>query len=176
MTREIGGTLPVYCGAEYSGSGNPYLRFYRAQLGPGMSVYQARGLPVLQGYGYQRGSGLGDILRGVIRSVIPFLAPIASRAASGFISNTARGLHSGQSLKDAAKGALRPTAEGAVEAVAEEVGKRFLQRGHGHKRKKVYKGMKVKKLKKHKKTKKRKPNKVRRHSHKHPKLHFKTNF
>ena len=55
--------------------------------------------------------------------MIPFLAPIASRAASAFISNTARGLNSGQSLKDAAKGALRPTAEGAVEAVAEEVGK-----------------------------------------------------
>ena len=128
MTRKIGGALPVYSGAEFRGVGNPYFTFYRAQFGHGMPVYQGRGLPVFQGYGDQRGSGLGDILRGVFRSVIPFLAPIACRAASGFISNTARGLNSGQSLKDAAKGALRPTAEGAVEAVAEEVGKRFLQR------------------------------------------------
>ena len=168
-----GGALPVFRGTAYqSGNGNPYYQFYRSQMG--------HGLPVFQGTSYQYGAGLGDVLRGLFRTVFPFLAPIATRAATGFISNTAQRLESGSTLKDAARGALGPTLEGVADTTAEQIARR-IQRGSGrsakrrvtHARKlgrrgagqkRVYKGVK----------RYRKPTKTR--QSKRRKLPFKSNF
>ena len=173
-SRFRGGALPVFRGSGlpvfrggrlpvFRGDGNPYLRYYMANMNGG-------GLPVFQG-----GAGLGDFFRGVLPSVLPFLAPIATRAATGFITSAARGLNTGHSLKESALGAVNPAFDGATEATLEQVGKRMRGNGRrrkgGRKGKKVYKGGKLRG--KGKKSAKRRTRKTSLHFRKLP---FKTNF
>ena len=79
-----------------------YCRFYQNQIGGA--------LPVFRGSSNQYGDGLGDILKGVFR----FLLPIATSAASKFISTTSKNLDTGHTLKEAAKAAILPTVGEAI--------------------------------------------------------------
>lgn len=86
---------------------NAYLQHYNIQAGGRYPVF--RGTP------FQRGDGLGDILRGAMR----FLAPIASSIAKTFIKDTATGLSRGSNLKDSAKSAIAPTFRAGVNRAIE---------------------------------------------------------
>jgi hypothetical protein len=84
-----------------------FCRYYRDQIGGALPVFHGSD---------QYGDGLGDILRGVFR----FLVPIAKSAASKFITSTSSGLDIGQSLGQAAKSAILPTIGEAVWNVGKE--------------------------------------------------------
>lgn len=51
------------------------------------------GLPVYRGYASQHGFGLGNILGGVIRSAIPFVAPIVKSAGREILLAGAKKIH-----------------------------------------------------------------------------------
>ena len=85
-----------------------YCRFYQNQIGGA--------LPVFRGAPDQYGDGLGDILKGVFR----FLLPIATSAASKFITTTSKNLDTGHTLKEAAKAAILPTVGEAIFAGGKE--------------------------------------------------------
>ena len=82
-----------------------YLRYYIAQSGGSLPTFAGarRG---------QHGAGLGDILRGIFRTILP----IAAHGASTFLNETlkAKESGSGQSWGDAAKAALVSSAENVV--------------------------------------------------------------
>lgn len=61
-------------------------------------------MPVFRGGG-QSGAGLGDILRGIFR----FLMPVALRGIQSFAGSTLAGTQAGMSLPSAAKAAIMPT-------------------------------------------------------------------
>lgn len=93
-----------------------YCRYYQSQLG-GSANY-----PVF--IGGQHGDGLGSFFRGVLR----FVAPIALRGLSVFAANTIQSHQQGASLKDAARGAIKP----ALGAMANELATRHApQSGSG---------------------------------------------
>ena len=73
-----------------------YLRHYRQTGGS---------LPVFAGEPYQYGAGLGDVLRGALKSLLPIFTPIASR----FITSTGESLCQGRSLKESEKHAIAST-------------------------------------------------------------------
>ena len=130
-----GGALPVFRGKPYQGGyGVPYYQF-------------GYGLPVF--YGQQYGSGLGDVLCRVYRTVVPFLAPILAKAGKSFLSNAHAGLESGKSFKEAAKAAFGPTILDTAEETGGQIGSRLdamLQKGRGGRKRtkarRVYKGVK----------------------------------
>lgn len=111
-------------------------------MGGGGSDY-----PVFRGASVQYGGGIGDIFRSIGR----FLLPVFASSARTFVESTAKGLGEGQSLKDAAQGALSPTlattASQATSAITRKLSgrgrkkKRMSQRGGKRKsQKRVYKG------------------------------------
>jgi hypothetical protein len=73
-----------------------YCKYYEAQRGGE--------LPVFRG-GTQSGAGLGDILRGIFR----FLMPVALRGIQTFAGNTLAATQAGVPLPLAAKTAIMPT-------------------------------------------------------------------
>jgi len=77
-------------------SQSDYCKYYQSQRGGE--------LPVFRG-GSQGGAGLGDILRGIFR----FLMPVALRGIQSFASNTLAGTQRGIPLPMAAKSAIMPT-------------------------------------------------------------------
>lgn len=88
---------------------NPYLRYYRGQVGGSVDI------PVF--IGGQHGEGLGDFFRSVLR----FIAPIALRGLSTFASSTQRAHAGGASLKDAARSAIGPSLGAMAGAVGESL-------------------------------------------------------
>ena len=84
-----------------------YCQYYRNQIGGALPVFRGSD---------PYGEGLGDILRGVFR----FLLPVAKSAASKFITTAAKGLEAGSPLSQAAKSALLPTLGETVWSVAKE--------------------------------------------------------
>ena len=78
-----------------------YCRYYQAQ--------QGGEIPVFRG-GSQSGAGLGDILRGMFR----FLMPVALRGIQSFAGNTLAGAQAGMSLPAAAKAAIMPAISAAA--------------------------------------------------------------
>ena len=82
---------------------NLYLRYYTAQSGGELSAFHGsrRG---------QTGDGLGDILRGIWRTIFP----IAARGASTFLTETIRAKEAGGDWRDAAKAALAPAAHSVL--------------------------------------------------------------
>jgi hypothetical protein len=88
---------------------NPYLKYYRGQVGGSVDI------PVF--VGGQHGEGLGDFFRSVLR----FIAPIALRGLSTFASSTQRAHAGGASLKDAARGAIGPSLGAMAGAVGESM-------------------------------------------------------
>ena len=100
-----------------------YCRYYEAQSGGQ--------LPVFRG-GVQNGEGLGDFFRGLLR----FVAPIAVRGISNFAGHMIDGRHKGQSLKEAAKQAIRPTLGAVASSISEQMqGAKSEQTGSGYHRK-----------------------------------------
>ena len=106
-----GGSIQIYRGGGEFGTGliatNPYYLFYRSQSGHGA------GIPIYIGAD-QYGRGFGSVLKGLWRTVYPFLAPIAAKAASGFISNAATRLKAGDTVWTAAKGSIKPDRKSVV--------------------------------------------------------------
>jgi hypothetical protein len=100
--------------------GGAYLQFYK-QRGAGDGTVVYRGSRRLQ-----RGDGIGDILRGVAR----FMLPVLFRGAKTFLGETLDANSRGASFADAAKGALAPT----VSAMTKKVVRR-VQKGNGQRRK-----------------------------------------
>jgi hypothetical protein len=89
--------------------------------------YQYGGMHVFRGAKYQYGDGLGDVLRGIGR----FLLPIVGRVAHSFLGNFNSNISQGQSLKDAAVGSIKPTLDATVEEAKGAFNKR-MQQGSGH--------------------------------------------
>jgi hypothetical protein len=103
--------------------GAAYRKYYEARSGlvgdSGFVLYRG-------GSREQQGDGIGDILRGALR----FLLPALFKGASTFVGETLNANEKGASLGDAAKSALMPALNAAVSRV---------QKGRGttHRRKKV---------------------------------------
>ena len=108
---------------------NHYLRYYSNQLGGGLETFKGsrRG---------QFGNGLGDILSGIFRTILP----IAAHGAGTFLTETIREKQStpGRSWKDSARSALQPAAEKMLNKTISKISKatrsrsgRSSQRGKG---------------------------------------------
>jgi len=82
---------------------NLYLRYYSAQAGGSLPAFAGarRG---------QFGSGLGDILRGIFRTIFP----VAASGVSTFINETLRAKDAGGSWGAAAKSAISPAAHNVL--------------------------------------------------------------
>jgi len=141
MRRSVnqgGGAIPMYRGQAFQFGNMP---LYRGQVGGFIPVYA--GVP------YQYGNGLGDILRGIGRFLIPIIAPIAQRAASSFFDSAVSGIREGKSIKEAAKGAIAPTVSETIDAAKSQVMKR-IQRGRGRVYKRKTNVIKIKRSRKRK--------------------------
>jgi len=92
-----------------------YCAHYQSQIGSGLRSFKGGqigggGLPSFQGTQYQHGNGIGDVLRGIFRTLIPIFGPIAANTASTFLTSAAQSIKEGKNLKEATKSALMPTA------------------------------------------------------------------
>ena len=87
----------------------PYLAAYRSRPFTyhygGCAVPNDPSYAVYRGERYQYGNGLGDVLRGIGRFILPWFVDTASGFIKGFSSN----LQSGQTLKNSAIGAAANT-------------------------------------------------------------------
>jgi hypothetical protein len=92
-----------------------YCRYYDSQRGGQ--------IPVFRGGLQQSGAGLGDILRGIFR----FLMPVALRGIQTFTGNTLAGAQAGMPLAAAAKAAIMPTISAVAGAAAPQVS-RFMNK------------------------------------------------
>ena len=110
-------------------SQSDYCKYYESQRGGEIPVFRG---------GSQSGAGLGDILRGLFR----FLMPVALRGIQSFAGNTLAGTQSGMSLPSAARAAIVPALSAAagpagptvsriVNAIAPELSGSSKQRGGG---------------------------------------------
>lgn len=84
-----------------------YERYYVSQVGSG--------LPYFAGARVQRGSGLGSIFGGLVRSAVPLLKRVGKEVAKGGVGILGDVI-SGQSLKTAAKRRLQEGAQKALRA------------------------------------------------------------
>ena len=89
-------------------STNDYRRYYESQLGGEFPVFRG---------GSQSGAGLGDILRGLFR----FLMPVALRGIQTFAGNTLAATQAGVPLPLAAKSAIMPTISAVAGSAAPTV-------------------------------------------------------
>lgn len=89
---------------------NQYLQYYKAQSGGQLNVFAGSRRA-------QLGGGLGDILRGIWRT----LFPIAARGASTFLSETLKSRDSGRGWRDAAKAALAPTVQNVADSAVSKL-------------------------------------------------------
>lgn len=133
--------------------------YYSAQCGCAHRPTQVGGsIPVFAGSQHQYGAGLGDILRGIFRTVAPILMPIIKPTLRSLAASTISGMEEGKSFKDSIKGGLKPALGTAIDSTLENIQNfRAKQRGSG-KRKLTGRG--VYKAKKSKASKSRKKSKV----------------
>ena len=113
-------------------------------------------IPYFKGSEHQYGSGIGGVLSGIGRTILPSLAPVALDGATSLIGNTIGGLEAGQNFGDALVGALAPTGKmllGSTIAAArarvtkgkrtrKQSGRGLAIPGKKSHRKRVYKGKK----------------------------------
>ena len=87
-----------------------YIQYYKNQAGGNLPVFSGarRG---------QYGAGLGDILRGIFRTVLP----IAIRGAASFLGTTLKSHDSGSTWKNAALNALPSTAQSITNEAVEKL-------------------------------------------------------
>ena len=87
-----------------------YLQYYRDQAGGNLPAFSGarRG---------QYGAGLGDILRGIFRTILP----IAIRGAASFLGATLQSRDSGSSWRNAAMSALPGTAQTIANEAVEKL-------------------------------------------------------
>ena len=116
---------------------NTYVQHYEAQSGGNIPVFSGGNIPVFKGGSVQYGAGIGDFFRGLFRT----LFPVALKTVGAFVGNAAEAHAKGASIKDAAKGALRPALNtaisGAVQAFGNQTGSgKGYKRRRGNKRKK----------------------------------------
>ena len=79
---------------------------------------------MFQGARYQRGAGIGSILK----SVGQFLLPIASTAAASFMGNAGNAMKRGKSFKSASREALLPALGDAVESTGNQIKRKTRRR------------------------------------------------
>ena len=165
-----------------------YVRFYKLQEGGK--------LPVFAG---QDGDGLGDILKGAMRTFLPFLFPVVKGAMNNFMDTAQRGMSEGKSAKEILSSGLKSGLEGGITGGKNDFTRRmasgfgqsgngrkrkrrtkrtalpFGQKGNGRKRKRhnTHKAKSGKRRKVYKKAKSRRKGKSKRKSRK---LALKTNF
>jgi hypothetical protein len=138
-------TVEIEMSLDNPSVGAAYAKYYKSQTGSGEIIVYRRNRA------HQNGDGIGDILRGLAR----FLLPLFFRGAKTFANETIRGTEQGMSFGEAAKGALHPT----LNAVTGAATKQF-QGGSGKKRKSKQNGGSNKRAKRQK-TKRAKKNKVK---------------
>lgn len=107
-----------------------YVRYYEQQQRGGNLVFRGGRRSLAQ-----RGDGFGDVVRGLFR----WFAPVLASGASTFASKVIENRESGQSLGDAAKGALTPALGSVLAAAAKRA-----QGGSGN----FHSGIAYKRLKK----------------------------
>jgi hypothetical protein len=88
--------------------GSVYAQHYRKQQQGGTTIFRGSRR-------WQRGDGIGDIIRGITR----FMLPVVLRGVTTFAGETMNANEKGVSLGEAAKGALKPALHAAVQAVSE---------------------------------------------------------
>ena len=100
-----------------------YLRYYSAQSGGNLVTYNGprRG---------QYGGGLGDILRGIWRTIFP----IGAKAAGTFLSESVKGRDSGKGWGESLKSAIAPTVQGAAADAVDKLASAASQGGSGRHR------------------------------------------
>lgn len=89
---------------------NIYLQYYKAQRGGQIQ-------PVQGARRAQYGGGLGDILRGIFRSIFPIVA----RGASTFLSEAVQSHDSGKGWGEAAKSAIAPTIGNVAKSTLDKI-------------------------------------------------------
>lgn len=104
----------------YAGSPYQYGGMFRGTAPPPPFQYGGF-LPAYAGASHQYGFGLGDVLRGVIRTVVPFIWPVAKEALKGFALETARNLDLRKPLGESMKGALMPGLKCGLGGLATEL-------------------------------------------------------
>ncbi len=145
-----------------------YVRYYKLQEGGR--------LPVFVG---QDGDGLGDILKGALRTVLPFLFPVVKGALNTFMDTAQRGMSEGKGAKEIFTSGLKSGLQGGFEGAKGEFARRMTspieQSGSGRKRKRrsTHKVKTVKRRREYKKGKSKRKGKTKR---KFRKIAFKTNF
>jgi len=89
---------------------NLYLQYYASQAGGSLPAFAGarRG---------QFGSGLGDILRGIFRTIFP----VAASGVSTFVNETLRAKNAGGSWGTSLKSALAPTAQNVLSNTLEKL-------------------------------------------------------
>ncbi len=130
-------------GGSYAGSPYQYGAAFRG------TPFQYGGLlPGFAGSTHQYGFGLGDVLRGVMRKIVPYIWPFAKQALSSFAFETSRNLDQNKPIGESMKGALWPALKSGLGGVVDEAKRQrkesegAAQSGHGRRR--VYKGKKQK--------------------------------
>jgi hypothetical protein len=88
--------------------GAAYQQHYRQLQKGGTAVYRGQRR-------WQRGDGIGDVIRGITR----FMLPAVMRGVTAFANETMDANERGVSLGDAAKGALKPALNSAMQALGE---------------------------------------------------------
>ena len=80
-------------------AGDIYIKYYEAQAGGSISVFSGS-----RRYHPQSGAGLGDILQGIFRTIVP----VALNGVGSFVDKINKSHVSDSILKNAAKAALGP--------------------------------------------------------------------
>ena len=100
---------------------NVYLNYYKAQSGGRLSGF------VGNRSSSQTGAGLGDILRGIFRTIFP----IAARCVSTFLNETLKAKDGGSDWGSAAKAAIAPATKEVASGALSEISKRLSNNQNG---------------------------------------------
>jgi len=156
-----------------------YVRYYKLQSGGRLPVF----------YG-QDGQGVGDVLKGAIGKIMPYVFPVVKGSVNDFLDTTEKLLAEGKSGKEIFKSAMKAGFKGGMTSAkdkflekiglpAPESASESAQVGSGRKRKRrstKRKGGKRRKTSKRPKVYKRPKRKGGKRKGKGRKLAFKTNF
>ena len=107
-------------------AGDIYIKYYEAQAGGSIPVFSGS-----RRYHPQSGAGLGDILQGIFRTVVP----VALNGVGTFVDQITKSHVSDSILKNAAKAALGSTAKNILTNTSDAINSAFpKQTGKGRRR------------------------------------------